>query len=48
MWCDPPDMETVQNGIPGLVICNEGSRYCRDEAWSDCEILWDYATFVPN
>jgi hypothetical protein len=46
--CDPKDVETVQNGVKGVLVCTEGARYCRDGAWSDCEIIWMYTTFVPT
>jgi hypothetical protein len=47
--CDPHyAKKTTQNGQTGTVICSEGTRYCRDAAWSDCEILFQYATFVPD
>ena len=48
MKCKPPPMAATMNGVEGIVVCNEGARYCRDEKWSDCEILWQYATFVPD
>jgi hypothetical protein len=48
MQCDPDDVETVQNGVKGVLVCTEGARYCRDGAWSDCEIIWMYTTFVPT
>jgi hypothetical protein len=46
--CDPKDVRTVQNGVEGVIICDEGIQWCRDGAWSDCEILSQYATFVPD
>jgi len=55
MYCDPPDLETTQGGQSGVLVCSEGTRYCRpdqddeDEGrWSECEILFQYATFVPD
>ena len=48
MRCDPEDVRMTREGVTGVVICDEGSRWCRDGAWSDCEILWQYATFVPD
>jgi len=48
MFCDPEDMKTVQNGVTGYIVCNQGTRYCRDGVFSDCEILFQYATFVPD
>lgn len=41
--CDPPDIKTEG----GILVCSEGTRYCRDGSWSDCEIIGDYV-FVPN
>jgi hypothetical protein len=46
MTCDPDDVEAVQDGVKGVLVCTEGARYCRDGAWSDCEIIWMYTTFV--
>lgn len=46
--CDPDDVRTTMNGVTGTVYCDDGARYCRDGAWTDCEILWQYATFVPD
>ena len=48
MWCDPKDMRTTQGGKTGVLVCSEGTRYCREEEWSDCEILFQYATFVAD
>ena len=48
MYCDPEDMKTVMNGVTGYIVCSQGTRYCRDGAFSDCEILFQYATFVPD
>lgn len=48
MSCDPKDLRTTQNGQTGVLVCSEGTRYCRDKKWSDCEILFQYATFVPD
>lgn len=45
--CKPPDMDAVVNGVSGTWVCSEGTRYCREGLWSECEILWQYATFVP-
>ena len=46
--CDPPDVAAVMDGVQGKVVCSEGTWYCREEKWSACEILLQYATFVPN
>lgn len=46
--CKPPDMAATKDGVQGKWVCSEGTRYCRDELWSECEILWQYATFVPD
>lgn len=48
IWCNPEDVQTVQNGVSGVIRCEEGTRYCRDGAWSKCEILLQYATFIPD
>lgn len=48
LTCDPDDVETTQNGVKGVLVCSEGARYCRDGAWSDCEIIWMYTTFVAT
>ncbi|HMI92643.1 MAG TPA: hypothetical protein VK509_14810 [Polyangiales bacterium] len=55
LYCDPPDLATTENGKTGVLVCSEGTRYCRPEQddeekgrWSDCEILFQYATFVPD
>lgn len=44
LWCDPPD-EKVEGG---LITCSEGTRYCRDGLWSDCERIEQYAVFIPD
>lgn len=41
--CTPPVIE-VEGGI---LVCEEGSRYCRDGYWSDCETIGEYV-FRPN
>ena len=46
--CKPPDMAATKNGVVGRYVCSEGTRYCREDKWSDCEFLWQYATFVAN
>ena len=48
MQCDPDDIQTEMNGVKGVLVCTEGARYCRDGAWSACEIIWMYTTFVPT
>ena len=48
MHCDPEDQRVTRDGVMGVVICDEGTRWCRDGAWTECEILWQYATFVPD
>jgi hypothetical protein len=48
MSCVPPEMAATVNGVSGTWVCSEGTRYCRDLVWTDCEILWQYATFVPD
>lgn len=42
-YCVPAERE----GDGGTYKCAEGSRYCRDGYWSDCEAVGDYV-FVPN
>lgn len=46
--CDPDDKRVTMNGVTGTLVCSEGTRYCRDGIYSDCEILFQYATFVPD
>ena len=46
--CDPDDIRTVQDGRTGIIRCDEGNQYCRDGVWSECEILLQYATFIPD
>jgi hypothetical protein len=41
--CDPPDMHVEG----GTLVCSEGTRYCRDGLYSDCEIIGQYV-FVPD
>jgi hypothetical protein len=55
LYCDPPDLATTQNGKTGVLVCSEGTRYCRPEQdeetegrWSECEILFQYAEFVAD
>lgn len=48
MYCNPEDVAATMDGVTGIIVCNEGARYCRDGVYSDCEILWQYATFVPD
>lgn len=36
--CKPKDIQ----GDGGVYQCSEGSRYCRDGYWSDCEAIGDY------
>jgi hypothetical protein len=43
MKCDPPDMHVEG----GTLVCSEGTRYCRDGFYSDCEIIGQYV-FVPD
>ena len=43
MKCDPPDMHVAG----GTLVCSEGTRYCRDGFYSDCEIIGQYV-FVPD
>ena len=46
--CDPADKRVTMNGVTGVLVCKEGTRYCRDGAYSDCEIIFQYAMFVPD
>lgn len=46
--CDPDDVMVTRDGKVGVLVCSEGTRYCRDGIWSECEILFQYATFVPS
>jgi hypothetical protein len=46
--CNPDDVREVRNGVEGIVVCDDGIQWCRDGAWSACEILAQYATFVPD
>lgn len=41
--CDPPDMQVEG----GTLVCKEGTRYCRDGFYSECEAIGGYG-FVPN
>lgn len=41
--CDPPDIEVEG----GTLVCSEGTRYCRDGFYSDCEIIGQYV-LVPS
>lgn len=41
--CDPPDIQ-VEGGV---LVCSEGTRYCRDGRYSDCEIIGQYV-FKPT
>jgi hypothetical protein len=46
--CKPEDKRVTMNGVRGVLMCTEGTRYCRDGAWSDCEAIQQYTTFVPD
>ena len=46
--CKPTAMRGTKNGVQGTYVCSEGTRYCRDGAWSDCEFIAQYTTFVPD
>ena len=45
MRCDPHYAKKVSGG---MLICSEGTRYCRDGAYSDCEVLQQYVMFVSD
>lgn len=47
MACDPEDIKTTRNGVRGTLVCSEGTRYCRDGFYSDCEALVEY-TFTAD
>jgi hypothetical protein len=36
--CDPP----VKHVAGGTLVCSEGTRYCRDGYWGDCETIGAY------
>lgn len=38
LMCTPPDIR-VDGGV---LVCSEGTRYCRDGRWSECEIIGQY------
>lgn len=44
--CEPQEgMECVPEPIPhpeGLLVCREGTRFCRDAVWTACEPLGEY------
>jgi hypothetical protein len=43
MKCDPPNIKVEG----GTLVCSEGTRYCRDGVYSDCEIIGQYV-LVPD
>jgi hypothetical protein len=45
--CDPEDIKTTRNGVHGTLVCSEGTRYCRDGFYSECEALVEY-TFTAD
>ncbi len=49
--CEPQEgMECVPDPIPhpeGLLVCREGTRFCRDGVWTGCEPLGEYV-LIPN
>jgi hypothetical protein len=47
MACDPEDIKTTRDGVRGTLVCSEGTRYCRDGFYSDCEALVEY-TFTAD
>lgn len=46
--CKPEDKRVTMNGVTGVVVCKQGTRYCRDGAWSECEAIQQYSTFIPD
>jgi hypothetical protein len=43
--CDPHYSMKVMGGT---FVCSEGSRYCRDGVYSDCEVLMQYVMFISD
>jgi hypothetical protein len=43
IFCEPKAMQ-VEGGVK---VCKEGSRFCRQERWSECEAIGEYV-FVPD
>lgn len=41
--CEPP----VKHVDGGTLVCSEGTRYCRDGNWGDCETIGEYV-FVAD
>jgi hypothetical protein len=41
--CNPPDIHVEG----GTLVCSEGTRYCRDGFYSDCEVIGQYV-LVPD
>jgi hypothetical protein len=49
MSCDPHYMaKSTKNGVTGTLVCSQGTRYCRDGVFSDCEVLLQYAQFIAD
>ena len=46
--CTPKDMRGTKDGMVGTFHCTEGTRYCRDGAWSDCEFIAQYTSFIAD
>lgn len=46
--CVPEKKRATQDGVKGFIVCKEGTRYCRNAAWSDCEFIQQYTMFVPD
>lgn len=44
VFCKPSDRE----GDGGVYKCAEGSRFCREGYWSDCEAVGDYVFVRTN
>ena len=38
MDCTPPRIKVKG----GFLVCREGTRYCRDQTWSVCEVIGEY------
>lgn len=48
MHCIPEARRVTMDGVTGSLVCSEGARYCRDGAWTDCEFLAQYTSFIPD
>ena len=46
--CKPPSMRGTKDGVAGTYVCSEGTRYCREGVWTECEFIKQYTTFIPD